>query len=495
MKAVLDITRLLRRAAQATPTGIDRVELAYARHLLKGDAADVSFVARLRASTWYLDAKIVRPFIETQALRWRLSAARVTRRELSTIEQFLGQPDGSLAAGLPTTTLRSVLPDMLPPLQRLLSPVNLLPSLLRRHRNRGMVYLNVSHEGLIAPGGMRSLVRGQAMQPVFLVHDLIPLTHPEYVRPGDAEKHQTRMRTVLESARAVICNSRDTQMNLASFARARQMPLPPAVVSPLGIEDEFGSVDVPPHEGAPFFIALGTIEPRKNHLVLLHAWRALVEKLGPKAPKLLIIGRRGWENENVIDIIERSRTLSDHVLECNRLPDAHLRRLMRQARAVLLPSFTEGFGLPLFEALALRVPVICSNLPVFRDIAGATPCYLDPIDGIGWARVIEEYARPDSVRRPAQLERLSTFQVPRWSDHFKDVDQLIDSIATPEEGTSLLAGWLPSLDRSKAWTPAGGSVTGASSSSTLSAFSPHESSTKSVAVSSANDSWPGRIGA
>lgn len=490
MKAILDITRLLRRAMQATPTGIDRVELAYARHLLKSKDTDAFFVARFRASTWFLDADKVRPFIEAQSTRWRLSATRVTRLELSTIEQFLGKSDGFLSAYLPMTTmLRSSLPDVLPPLQRLLSPTHLLPGLLRRRRHRGMVYLNVSHEGLNFPNGMRSLVRGRAMQPVFLVHDLIPLTHPEYVRPGDAIKHQTRMRTALESARAIICNSRDTQIQLENFAKTRKIPVPFSIVSPLGIEDEFGTIDSLPSDGEPFFVVLGTIEPRKNHLLLLQAWRVLVEKLGTKAPKLVIIGRRGWENENTIDIIERSHVLQKHVIECNRLPDVYVRRLMRQARAVLFPSFAEGFGLPLFEALALKVPVICSNLSAFRDIASDVPHYLDPIDGLGWVQAIEEFSNLYSVRRSAQLERLSTFQVPRWGDHFKDVDQLIDSIASSDDGDIRTAELtLSSKEQSNACTSAGDRVNRVCSPLIFSDSEPHDSSTKSVAVSSAKAS-------
>ncbi|MBS9478926.1 glycosyltransferase family 4 protein [Ancylobacter radicis] len=433
MKAVLDITRLLRRSGQHTPTGIDRVELAYARHLLESHEYEgrAAFVARLRATTWYLDASTVSAFIDTLALRWKLSEARVTKRELFAIERFLGQPTGSLANLEPPSTPRSALPDVLPPLRRLLSPLNLLPRLLRRRHADGAVYLNVSHEGLNSVSGVRSLARGQRMKPMFLVHDLIPLTHPEYVRPGDAEKHEMRMRTVLSSANAVVCNSRNTLNELNAFAERLRLSVPQTVVSPLGIEDEFqgGEMEsVPTH---PFFLTIGTIEPRKNHLVLLHAWRVLVEKLGPKAPKLIIVGRRGWENENVVDIIERCRKLGDHVLECNRLPDAHLRWLMRQSRAVLFPSFAEGFGLPLFEALALRVPVICSELEVFRDIAGDAPRYLDPIDGLGWARTIEEYASPNAEDRAAQLAKLARLSVPRWRDHFSVIDRLIDCVAEP----------------------------------------------------------------
>lgn len=490
MKVVLDITRLLRRSGQRTPTGIDRVELAYARHLLSNPDYQnrAAFVARLRATTWYLDAETVSYFVDTLALRWKMSEARVTKRELFAIERFLGQPTGSLANLEPPAAPRSALPDMLPALRRLFSPVNLLPRLLRRRNADGAVYLNVSHEGLNSVNGMRAMARGHRMKPMFLVHDLIPLTHPEYVRPGDAEKHEMRMRTVLTSANAIVCNSRHTMGELNAFAERYRLPVPETVVSPLGIEDEFGGGEIANVTTHPFFLTIGTIEPRKNHLVLLHAWRVLVEKLGPKAPKLIIVGRRGWENENVVDIIERCRKLGDHVLECNRLPDAHLRWLMRQSRAVLFPSFAEGFGLPLFEALALRVPVICSELDVFRDIAGDAPRYLDPIDGLGWARTIEDYADPDSADRAAQFAKLARLDVPRWRDHFSVIDRLIDRVAEPSAKPAprpasppvaepSVVGWrpVPSFERNSALIFAGERSTEPVGSVSFCAAQPHSS--------------------
>ncbi|WP_428032553.1 glycosyltransferase family 4 protein [Ancylobacter sp.] len=459
MKVVLDITRLLRRSSQATPTGIDRVELAYARHLLASRHYQdrTAFVARVRASTWYLDAETIATFIEALARRWKQSEGRITRRELGDVERFLHLAPGALSEMEPPAPPRSALPDAIPPLQRLFSPVNLLPRLLRRRNAQGAVYLNVSHEGLNSIAGVRSMVRGHGLKPMYLVHDLIPLTHPEYVRPGDAEKHETRMRTVLASAEAVICNSRHTRNQLAAFAARSDLAVPPSVVSPLGIEDEFDTEEPALPAGHPFFLTVGTIEPRKNHLVLLHAWRVLVEKLGPKAPKLIIVGRRGWENENVIDIIERCRKLGDHVLECNRLPDGQLRRLMKQSRGVLFPSFAEGYGLPLFEAMALRVPVICSDLQAFRDVAGPAPCYLDPIDGLGWARAIEDYAQPDSQARAIQLRQLADVRMPRWSDHFSIVDRLIDVVAESPAIPAPSSPWRPamSFERSKALIAAG----------------------------------------
>ena len=429
MKVVLDITRLLRRASQSTPTGIDRVEMAYVRHLLDSTQynGQAAFVARMRATSWYLNADTVASFIDAMDLRWKWSETRITRRELATIEGFLGVSSGSLSSLKAGGPPNSIVRELRLPTKRLVSPANLLPFIRRPRLSRGAVYLNVSHEGLKTAGS----VRRHGLRPVYFVHDLIPITHPEYVRPGEDKEHEQRMRVVLSSGEAIVCNSTHTREQLGVFAQRSDIAMPRNFVCPLGIEEEFGTEDVEPSPSHPFFLAVGTIEPRKNHLVLLHAWRGLVEKLGPAAPKLVIVGRRGWENENVIDIIERCQSLGGHVLECNRLPDVHLRWLMKRARAVLFPSFAEGYGLPLFEALALRVPVICSNLQAFIEVAGPVPHYLDPVDGLGWARLIEEYAKPHSELRDYQMGQLATIKIPRWADHFSVVDEIIDSIAAP----------------------------------------------------------------
>lgn len=101
---------------------------------------------------------------------------------------------------------------------------------------------------------------------------------------------------------------------------------------------------------------------------------------------------------------------------------------MYYARALLFPTFTEGFGLPLIEALSLKVPVIASDIPVFREIAGDIPDYLDPIDGKGWMEYIENYMLENSSLRQRQLDRISNFKIPLWDEHFAKVDAFIDLV-------------------------------------------------------------------
>lgn len=290
----------------------------------------------------------------------------------------------------------------------------------------GGIYLNVGHTGLDKAGHVRWLrqVRARA---IYFIHDLIPLTHPEYCRAGEAGKHRRRIDAILDHGAGIIGNSGDTIRELAIFAglqRGRVMPS--SLVAPLGIGVSADPLDAPGQTtlpARPYFVTVGTIEARKNHLLLLNLWADLARTLGPHCPQLIIIGQRGWESEQAVDMLERCEAIRGHVIELPRCSDAQLLDYMRGARALLFPSFVEGYGLPLVEALACGTPVIASDLGVFRELAGEIPDYLSPIDGLGWRDRVLDYAAPDSARRAAQLARLSGWQAPTWDGHFRLVER------------------------------------------------------------------------
>jgi len=156
----------------------------------------------------------------------------------------------------------------------------------------------------------------------------------------------------------------------------------------------------------PYFLCLGTIEPRKSHITLLHIWRRFAETHGADAPRLLIVGRRDWENEHVVDMLVRCESTRPHVVELGLLPGSQVARLMAGARALLMPSFCEGYGLPAAEALASGVPVVCSDICFHREIGHGVPDFIDPIDSSAWMRAVLDYAAEGSLRREAQVRRL-----------------------------------------------------------------------------------------
>lgn len=288
----------------------------------------------------------------------------------------------------------------------------------------GELAWHLGQTGLEKPGFESWLLRSQ-QRPLYFVHDLIPVAYPEYCRPGEDAHHHQRMALVLRTAAGVVVNSHDTCKALQGFAQANGLPQPLIVVAPLAPAPLGFADDQPPLLAGCYFIALGTIEPRKNHLLLLNVWRELARLLGPATPTLIIVGQRGWECEQVADMLDRCVALRDHVMEIPQCTDAELACWLRHARALLFPSFAEGYGMPLVEALSVGTPVVASNLPVFAEVAGEVPDVLSPIDGQGWLQAVLDYAAPDHPRRTAQLQRMANYKLPTWSDHFSAVEALL----------------------------------------------------------------------
>ncbi len=361
------------------PTGIDRVCLAYLEHYGR-------------------DAQAV---IQHRRMR------RIFDREASTrLFDLLQQPSHKFRRELVSAGLRA--------------------ALRQNCRAERRPYLNIGHTGL-NDSGFRSWVRSAGVRPVYFVHDLIPITHPQFCRAGEREKHIERMRTVLGTGAGVIGNSRETLVELSRFATAEDLPDPRAIAAPLGSTPLPRTPNNPPLD-RPFFVVLGTIEARKNHLMLLQVWLRMIESFGERAPRLFIVGQRGWECEQVFDLLDNDHRLSNFVIEISRCNDEELAHYLANARALLFPSFIEGYGLPLVEALQAGTPVIASDLSVFREIAGDVPDYLASVDEPAWQRAILDYATQQSAARNAQLKRLADYKAPTWDDHFAAVDSWLGTL-------------------------------------------------------------------
>lgn len=378
---LLDVTRLVWRVWQGRlPTGIDRVCLAYLDH----------YAPRALA------------VVQRRGVRLVLDAADSDR-----LFALLRQR----GAGFRTR------------LAALLAKVGLRGGAERKLT--GWPYLNLGHTGLDSPG-LAAWLKSEGWRPVFLVHDLIPISHPRFCRPGEARKHRQRMRAVLDCAAGVIVNSAATGRELAAFAARIRRPVPPLQVAWLGVEAQPAAAALPPSP-RPCFVMVGTIEARKNHLLLLRLWQKLVQDLGDASPELVLIGQRGWEADDVLALLDHCPILRGHVRELGRCDDATMLAWLDRARALLMPSFIEGFGLPVIEAMQRGLPVIASDLPVFREIAGDIPLYLSPDDAAGWEAAVRAYCG-DAADRARQLARLPGYRPPTWQDHFAKVDLWLASL-------------------------------------------------------------------
>jgi len=122
------------------------------------------------------------------------------------------------------------------------------------------------------------------------------------------------------------------------------------------------------------YVMVSTIEPRKNHRYLLDAFDQLWQLGTPIT--LTIVGRVGWMVEDIMDRLKKHPELNNHLFVFHNLTDAELSYCYQHATALVFPSITEGFGLPIIEALQHELPVIASDIPVHREIGGEIPYYV-----------------------------------------------------------------------------------------------------------------------
>jgi glycosyltransferase involved in cell wall biosynthesis len=130
----------------------------------------------------------------------------------------------------------------------------------------------------------------------------------------------------------------------------------------------------------------------------------------------------------VVDLLERCQTIHPYLIEKNNASDEEVAALISGAQALLMPSYAEGFGMPVQEALALGTPVISSPLPAIREFAADIPDYAATYDGARWLELIESYARTDSPERIAQLQRLPVFCHHTWQEHFQSVEKFLEAV-------------------------------------------------------------------
>lgn len=227
---------------------------------------------------------------------------------------------------------------------------------------------------------------------VLTVHDLSVLTHPHWHPRDRVRAHEQHFLASVRRACHLIAVSEFTRRELIDVVgvppqrvstvhngiRADLRPLPGTLVRqllfPMGLPQRY-------------LLVVGTIEPRKNVLLLLRAYCSLPSSVRERCP-LVLAGPWGWNAEPVAEFFE-CVARHHNVRLLGYCPDALLPALYCGADALLYASHYEGFGLPVLEMLACGGAVLASDIPVLREIAHAGVQFIDPADEPGWRRAIE----------------------------------------------------------------------------------------------------------
>ena len=405
-EVVFDISLLSESLVRATPRGVERVDATFAAYFLAPDTSSRKALLFTPLGPRAVRMAVAREICNAVHNNWReTQSPEADRRFLRVREALAGAAPYRLKPPrLSTLTLSYV--------RAALMHVAAWTRIDAIGTNA--VYLNVSQYGLHRPSYIRWLHQRPDVKPVFLIHDLLPIEHPEFFRPKEFKRHRRRLEAVAQLGAGVIVSTASVAESLLAYLAGLGRKTMPILVNPLPVSPIFCQPREHDEDLAarPYFIICGTIEPRKNHLLLLNLWRQLARSMGPTTPKLIVAGVRGWENENTLDMLDRCPELRAHVIEASGLSTPTIKRLLDNARGLLMPSFAEGYGLPVAEALAAGTPVIASDLPCFRTMGADGLTRLDPLDGLGWLaairRLCEAPAHWAQTRRHCSVATVSS---------------------------------------------------------------------------------------
>jgi len=234
---------------------------------------------------------------------------------------------------------------------------------------------------------------------VTTIHDLSYVVYPRYHTRLNGAYMRLLTPTLTRRARIIIADSGATKCDLIERIGVPERKIR---VVHLGVSDVFSRVPTPERVmvvreryglAEPFILSVGTLEPRKNLAGTLHAYRLLRQRL-PDAPCLVLVGGSGW------GIDERRLVGAENASRVRRLaylPDEDVAALYAACSAFVYPSFYEGFGLPVAEAMALGAPTITSRVSSLPEVAGDAALLIDPHDPDEIAAALERVLVDDEL--------------------------------------------------------------------------------------------------
>lgn len=426
-----DVARLLLGSLAVTPRGIDRVDLRYARFFFETWPGDCVGTLPTPWGVRRYDRRRVLQGLDRLEQLWLETLQCHEDRVLLLIKKRLSghhdpQSQGSCREDQPVFR----------PASRFLSLLSVagfsFGASVVRAVPKNAIYVNVGQVGLAIPRIVSWLQQRPDVKSVFMLHDVIPLERPELVSSKDQRRHRRIIDRTARYASGLIASTaaaREAVLNALCSRGRPTIPVEtvPFPVAPVFLENDGTDLELCERD---YFVVCGTIEPRKNHHLLLNVWRELVGQRGQHAPKLVIVGSPGWGAGPVLDALERCRPLHGRVILARGLSSPALRRLIAHAKALLMPSFAEGFGLPIIEALTVGTPVIASDLPAHREIAGNLAVYRDPTDRAGWLADICMFADGSGAATEIR-RRVAEYQPTTWGEYFIRIERFLKTFEQP----------------------------------------------------------------
>jgi glycosyltransferase involved in cell wall biosynthesis/Flp pilus assembly protein TadD len=270
-------------------------------------------------------------------------------------------------------------------------------------------------------------MRAKGVRFVLFIHDLIQITHPQFVERAANERFRHALVDAMMLADLVITNSEYVASDVRRYLSSRLNFSVPVKAVPLATELVHQSQSTEPLRrdvlraaSVPFVLSVGTIEVRKNHMYMIKIWEELIAKQLPAIPNLVFVGKIGWDIEPFMSFIANSDHLGGRLHILSGVSDRELRYLYERCLFTMYPSFIEGFGLPLGESLAHGKLCIASNRSSLPEVGGEFAKYVSPEDVESGVRLVEDLLAEPTAIENSEKEIRERFRPRTWREFASD---------------------------------------------------------------------------
>jgi len=345
---------------------------------------------------------------------------------------FVALSEGGSLASIEVAALLEVI-DLFRSVAASLSEVRLKVRALRRGAlpctpQPGDVFLTIgAFWGVGGMGRHLQRLKNSGVRVAVFVHDIIPITDPEYFQSRDIKVFVKGVVEALTFADFLLTTSAYNGASLSAYCGARNLhPLPIHLV-PLAhelsrpvtaaeVSDAVAAI-----MSSEYVLCVGTIEIRKNPTYLFNIWKKMVQSGRSNIPTLVFAGRQGWLVGDFIEQLKACHYLGGRIVVLHNVTDAELDQLYRGCLLTMFPSFAEGWGLPVGESLAYGKISLCATAGGIPEVGGACADYIDPFNACDGLTQLSRYLDDPELRRRREGEIADHFKPRSWRQVAEDL--------------------------------------------------------------------------
>lgn len=273
---------------------------------------------------------------------------------------------------------------------------------------------------------------------ITLIHDVIPVRFPQFMKDITLLRFMEFLTAHMTWADDIVVTTHAVEEDILRLYGELGMRPKPVHVIGLGADftahaskqDEAVDMSIIRKlEGRRFLLTVGTVEPRKNHKVLVDAYEKKISSLDTD---VVIVGHIGWNMDELTDRIMNSKKYNRGIYLLTDVNDATLAKLYSMAYMVVFPSYAEGYGLPTIESLISGIPALCSDFPVMREVGGEFCEYFPADDSTVLADIVESYVSSEEKYRRLKTRIAEEYNPPRWDDTVAGLMNVFNSDKTDD---------------------------------------------------------------